>query len=194
MAAPASPSLGVVFRDVVGCLEQRRIPYLVIGGIAQAVIGEPRLTQDVDCIVFVPPADANTVLDAFQQAGFAVDTASAMAQIETTGTFAVTRDRWRVDCILASTDFEQSALQRRQRLRLYDVEANLPTPEDLVLLKLVPGRDKDLLDIKTILLRHHATLDVAYLTHWARRLADEAEDARMRRTLQQLLRDVGLRT
>lgn len=162
------------------------MPYLVIGGMAQAVIGEPRLTQDVDCIIALPSSHAATWLDGFVKAGFAVDRAKAVERIEAVGTFTARRGPWRIDVIIASTEFEQSAFRRAQRLRVYDVEANFPTPEDLILLKLVPGREKDLLDAKTVLARHRGHLDRAYLERWAQRLSDEAEDNRVWRTLQRL--------
>ena len=191
MAEPLPDSLPGVFRDVVRMLEQSRIPYLVIGGMAQAVIGEPRLTQDLDCIVAVPPKRRQSLLDALQRAAFEVNPSVAVQRINATGTFSVRRGNWRVDFILASTAFEQSAFQRAQRVRLYDVEANFPTPEDLILLKLVPGRDKDLLDVNTVMVRHRDRLDRAYLETWAQRLSDEAQDARIWQILQRLFKEVG---
>jgi len=170
-------------------LEQAQVPYLVVGGMAQAVIGEPRMTQDVDCIVFVQPPQVPGLLEGFSSAGFAVDRPGALQRIESTGTFSVQRGRWRVDIILASTEFEQSALQRAQRLRLYDLEVNLPTPEDLIILKLVPGRTKDLLDAQTVMVRHRDRLDRAYLERWAQRLSDEAQDSRIWETFQRLLKE-----
>jgi len=189
MGAPRNESLRGVFQDAVRCLERMNVPYLVIGGVAQAVIGEPRMTQDVDCIISVQPQDIEPVIDGLQAAGFDVDRPAIHRQIESTGTFSVTRGRWHVDLILASTDFERSAFQRAQRLRLYETETNLPTPEDLILLKLVPGRDKDLLDAKTVIIRHRTQLDRSYLERWAQRLSDEAEDARLWQTLQRLFKE-----
>lgn len=191
MAEPASDSLSAVFRDVVRLLEQGGIPYLIIGGLAQSVIGEPRLTQDLDCIVSIAPTALQPLVQGLLDARFDVDLATARQRVESTGTFSVKRGHWRVDVILASTPFEQSAFQRAQRLRLYGVETNFPTPEDFILLKLVPGRDKDLLDAKTVIVRHQRGLDRAYLEAWAQRLSDEAEDARIWQTLQRLLRECG---
>ena len=59
---------------------------------------------------------------------------------------------------------------------------------NLDLLKLVPGRSKDLFDIESILLRHRGKLDLTYLEHWAQRLADEMEEVRIWNTLQRLLK------
>jgi len=192
MGAPPEDSLGGVLQKVLGCLRQLKVSYLIIGGVAQAVIGEPRFTQDVDCIIAVPPRQLARVLDGLAAAGFTVDRRAARERFKTTGTFNVSRGRWRVDFIVASTPFEERAFKRAQRLRLYDMEARLPTPEDLILLKLVPGREQDLLDAKTVMIRHRDRLDRAYLEHWAQQLSDEAEDSRVWDTLQRLLRDTAL--
>jgi len=70
---------------------------------------------------------------------------------------------------------------------LYNIKAFFPTPEDLVLLKLVPGRLQDLLDVQRIIQRHKKRLDVKYLRDWARRLSDVAEDTRIINELEKFL-------
>lgn len=46
---------------VAGTLDRLGIPYMVIGGFAVTVWGEPRLTQDVDVTIACDPGDAATV-------------------------------------------------------------------------------------------------------------------------------------
>lgn len=43
-------------------LEHRNVRYLVIGGLAVVVVGEPRTTADADAIVFVSPAEAESLI------------------------------------------------------------------------------------------------------------------------------------
>ena len=191
MAAADPDSLPGIFRDVVRVLEHDQIPYLIIGGVAQAVIGEPRMTQDVDCIVAVQTDQIAGLLNSLAAEGFEADPKIIRERVDSTGTFSVQRGRWHVDVILASTEFEQSAFKRAQRIRLYDLDVNLPTPEDLILLKLVPGRDKDLLDVRTVMMRHRQQLDVSYLEQWAQRLSDASEDSRIWETLQRLLNETS---
>ncbi len=40
------------FRTCIELIEEAKIEYLIIGGIAVGVFGEPRFTQDVDIIIF----------------------------------------------------------------------------------------------------------------------------------------------
>ncbi|MEW6609526.1 MAG: hypothetical protein AB1414_19130 [bacterium] len=40
-------SLPETFRKIISFLEEEKFDYLVIGGLASATLGEPRMTQDV---------------------------------------------------------------------------------------------------------------------------------------------------
>jgi predicted nucleotidyltransferase len=81
------------------------------------------------------------------------------------------------------------ACERRKEIPLYGIKAFFPTPEDLILLKIIPGRDKDLLDAKNIVLRHKGKLDINYLKKWAEVFSDEAQDMRICNLLNKLLKD-----
>ena len=54
-AAEEEVFLGV-FDGTVAALEEAGIPYVLMGGVASATVGRPRITHDID--VFVRPADA----------------------------------------------------------------------------------------------------------------------------------------
>ncbi|HJT25313.1 MAG TPA: hypothetical protein VJ873_12105, partial [bacterium] len=60
------------------------------------------------------------------------------------------------------------------------------SPEDLILLKLIPGRTKDLADVEAIVARHGGSLDKKYLRSWAEKIGDMAEDMRILRQLKNL--------
>jgi hypothetical protein len=57
-----------VFQETVDALEGDAIPYVLMGGVASATVGRPRVTRDID--VFVRPADARQVLDVLGERGF----------------------------------------------------------------------------------------------------------------------------
>ncbi|HEY4158173.1 MAG TPA: hypothetical protein VGM29_08750 [Polyangiaceae bacterium] len=69
--------------------------------------------------------------------------------------------------------------------------SSLPTPEDLLLFKVLAGRDKDLLDAAGIARRHRATLDWPYVERVVRELCDQAEDMAAWQRLEQLRSQVG---
>ena len=57
-----------VLRDAIAALEDKSIPYVLMGGISSATLGRPRGTNDID--LFVEPDNARLTLDALEASGF----------------------------------------------------------------------------------------------------------------------------
>jgi len=178
-----------VYKKIVTFLNKGKYKYLIIGGIAAGVIGEPRITADVDVDIIISRKDVPVFLDKAKKAGFRVIKARCLDLVERIGVFQIDYEDFHIDFIIASTELEKEAFERAKTLKLYGIKAFFPTPEDLLLLKIIPGRDKDLLDAKSIALRHKGKLDTRYLKTWARKLCDEAQDMRILNTLKDLLKD-----
>jgi predicted nucleotidyltransferase len=70
-----APGENGLFTKVLGeatrVLENRGIPYALIGGVASSGFGRPRTTHDID--IFVKPADADAALDALAAAGYSTE-------------------------------------------------------------------------------------------------------------------------
>lgn len=71
-----------------------------------------------------------------------------------------------VDIFLAESRFQESLLARRQREDFEGGRIWFVSPEDLILLKLVAGRPRDLIDVQDILFTQ-GQLDETYLRRWA---------------------------
>ena len=161
---------------VIDFLEDSKVPYLVIGGVAVSLIGEPRMTQDIDLIISIRKQDVRHFLEAAAANGFELNIKEKMQRIKRTGTFRLNRDSFHADIIIASIPLEDSAFERAQRLTFVNRTAFFPSPEDLILFKIIVGRDKDMLDAKSVVIRHRPELDQDYLKKWAQAISDEAED------------------
>lgn len=176
-----------LYLRVVKMLEALRFPYLIVGGMATGVLGEPRLTHDVDVIAGFKSENTEQVLKKAREEGFLFNEREVRKNIQEKGTFRLEYQKLWVDLIIASTELEQSAFKRGKRVKVLGVEANFPSPEDFILFKLIPGRPKDLLDVESVILRHRDKLDRAYLERWAQQISDEMEDLRVFNTLKKLL-------
>lgn len=180
----------VPFRDLVqryfGALESVDVPYLAYGGIAVAVWGNPRETQDADALVEVAPQDAASLLGELGRAGFD----HTCHQVEM---FAI--DGWirldfrgrHADLAVARTPFDGSALDRRSRITLCDTEMWIVSAEDLILYKLIAYRFKDLADAESVILRRGGDLDLDYLRQWALEIATHTHKFEVPQKLEQLL-------
>lgn len=143
--------------------------YLLYGGLAAALWGEPRYTEDVDFVVFIAERHAYKFLRDAAKHGFAVDEDLAIQQIQVSGwarlPFGSKKSAWHLDLTLGDNPFDKSALARKKRVELFDRKVWVASPEDLVVYKLLSWRDRDVMDVHAIVQRQK-TLDVAYLKKW----------------------------
>lgn len=177
-------------RQAIDFLDGAEVPYLVIGGLAVAAVGEPRMTADIDVVAFVSMPTAERLIAAATAQGFRAADDEA-ERLQHTGTLRFHRDPFQLDVVIASLPFEDRARRRATRRRLFDREVPMPTAEDLLLFKVIAGRDKDLVDAAGIVRRHAGRLDRGYLDTAIDEVCDLAEDTRPRLRLEAVLKTDG---
>ena len=165
-----------VYKKIVAFLNNGEYNYILIGGIAASTVGEARVTVDVDVDIVIEKKDLPDFLNKAKKAGFDVPVKRCIKSAEQMGIFQISSGDYHIDFIIASTDLETQACARRKAIQLHGIKAFFPTPEDLILLKLIPGRAKDIADVEGLITRHGNKLDKEYLKTWAMKLCDEAQD------------------
>ena len=175
------------YRKVISFLNKEKLEYIVIGGFAAGALGEPRMTGDIDIDILLERNQVDNFLDKAKKVGFKVNKRECEKKIEGSGVFQISYGDFHIDFIIASIDLEKEAFKRRKAVILYGLKAFFPTPEDFILLKIIPARRQDLLDIERVVVRHGGKLDVKYLRTWAQKLSDRAEDMRIYNELQRIL-------
>ena len=61
-----------VLRDLVAWMKDQNVPGAVIGGVAAALLGHPRITQDVDAVLLLDISDAESFITAGMRFGFSL--------------------------------------------------------------------------------------------------------------------------
>ncbi|HEY4717074.1 MAG TPA: DUF6036 family nucleotidyltransferase [bacterium] len=181
-------SLPEVFKKTSSFLTKYNFDYLVIGGVAAAVLGNPRMTEDVDICLFIKRTEIKDFLKKVKREGFKFNEREIIKRVNETGTFQILFGEFHIDFLILSTDFEKSALSRKQFVKIYGIAAPLPTPEDMILFKVIPARHIDLWDAENIALRYSGRLDKNYLKKWAMKLSDEAENMKIYNEVQRLIK------
>jgi hypothetical protein len=171
-------------------LESQGTRYLVIGGLAVVAVGEPRTTADADAIVFVSSSEADSLIRRAVEAGFDVREDVERERLATTGTMRFRKGPYQIDLITASLPFEETAYERASVHELFGIRLPFPSPEDLILLKVLAGRDKDMLDAAGVARRHAERLDIPYLERTLRPICELAEDMAPWSRLQRVLATV----
>lgn len=169
---------------VTARLEAAGVRYMVSGSTAMNFYAEPRMTRDIDIVVELEPGDAPKVVGLLG-AEFYVDEETVCDAIERRSMFNAIHvaEALKVDFVVRKDEpYRVEELSRRRRVRLGESELWAVAPEDLVLSKLVWGKDSEselqLRDVRNLLAS--ASLDRHYLDEWARRLgvAELLEKAR----------------
>lgn len=177
-----------VIKKLVVFLNKGKFEYVIIGGVAVGVLGEPRTTGDVDVDILLDKDNISQFLNKATNAGFKIDRQRCIETAKLTSVFQINYREFHIDFIIASIDLEREVFKRKKGIKLFGLKVYLPTPEDLILLKIIPGRPKDLIDAEGIVNRHKGKLDIDYLEKWAQKLCDEAQDMRIWTELQGLLK------
>ena len=172
---------------IISILEEEEFDYLIIGGLATSILGEARVTHDIDILISLHEKNLESFLKIIQKKGFQCNIQKINRSIETRGVFQIIYNNVHLDFIIGQMPFEQEAFKRKQRIKLFDRQASFPTEEDLILLKLISRREKDILDIKNIIVRHKKKLDAVYLKKWAKIISRDFRSSTIYNQLIQLL-------
>jgi len=160
---------------IVSVLESEHLDYAIVGGIANAVWGQPRATIDVDVTISAEDARLQHTISAIS-ASFRVPVSEPLLFVQQTRVLPLdTEEGVRIDVIFALLPFELEAIRRARRVPIAGRTVSIVTPEDLVLMKIVSDRPRDLADAEAILRRRRDELDREYLEPRVRELAAALE-------------------
>jgi predicted nucleotidyltransferase len=162
--------LHVIVAEIARALTQAHIQSMVIGGVANAVWGNPRATIDVDLTIACAPEEYPRVLAAL--GSFVAKLPPNLEEHLANGVLPfIHRSGIQVDLILSRHPYAQQALDRAVTVRIENVPVKFCTPEDLILHKIISDREKDRSDVADLLRRRRETLDLSYLEPRVRELA-----------------------
>jgi hypothetical protein len=164
------------------------IPSLVIGGLAVALLGRPRLTRDIDVLVLLPEARWPAFLDAGLRLGFVPRFPDPLEFAREARVLLVRHgpSGIDIDIALGALPFEEEAIARATLVQIEGVSLPVPTPEDLVIMKAVAHRERDQLDVAG-LLSAHPQLDVRRVRRWVRIFADALDTPELLEDLNRML-------
>ena len=154
-------------------LDNAGIEYMLVGGLAVGIWGEPRATVDIDFLVSFSKNDFAVLSKKLSDSNAFISIHGKPITFERISLLRATlksNPDLNVDFLFADDEFKKDALSRRQTINIADFTVNIPTPEDLILLKLIGNREQDLLDAKKIFEMQKEHLDMEYLQKWSKRL------------------------
>jgi len=148
-------------------LDKYEIPYMIIGGQAVLIYGEPRLTKDIDITIGLDIDLYDILLKAVNEINLTPLVNNIKDFIKDTYVLP-TYDResdFRVDFIFSFSDYKKEALKRVKNVKIEKYLVKFASLEDLIIHKIISGRPRDLEDIKNILIKNR-DFDKNYIKKW----------------------------
>jgi predicted nucleotidyltransferase len=148
-------------------LRKDSIPYMVIGGQAVLLYGEPRLTKDIDITLGVGVRELNKLKETISSLGFKILVERDEEFVERNMVLPTLDEKSgiRVDFIFSFSPYERQAIERAKDIKLGRSLVRFASLEDVVIHKVIAGRPRDLEDIKSILLKNQK-YDSDYIEKW----------------------------
>jgi predicted nucleotidyltransferase len=156
-----------ILSRVSACLDKNNLPYMIIGGQAVLLYGEPRLTRDIDITLGVGPDHLDKLLLTIEQvplkplpediSTFVKQTMVLPSLDESTGI--------RVDFIFSFTPYESQAIIRAKKIKILEHNVCFASVEDLIIHKIFAGRPRDIEDVRLVMLKNQ-NVDIRYIERW----------------------------
>jgi hypothetical protein len=158
-------------KRILPVLNRSSVAYAVIGAVASGILGRPRATLDIDILVGGGSQGITKISSALKKAGAQEVESFLEANPMLRGMMVRMRmGLIHVDLIRSRDRHDGLALRRRQIVRAFGLRLLIPQPEDLILLKMKAGRERDLEDCIGIFEAQKDRIDLTYLWRWAVRL------------------------
>jgi len=139
------------YKEMLQCLLEEKVKFLLVGAYAVAVHGYPRATKDIDFFVWATPENASSLMKALIKFGAPLDKISQSDFSSKGIVFQIGNSPRRIDIITSASgvDFEQ-AYGNKQIVFLEGLEVPVISLQDLIVNKRASGRTQDLADVEKL--------------------------------------------
>jgi predicted nucleotidyltransferase len=139
------------YKEMLQCLLEENVRFLLVGAYAVAVHGFPRATKDIDFFVWATPENAANLMRALTKFGAPLDDISESDFSSEGIIFQIGNSPRRIDIItnISGIKFEQ-AYANRKAILIEGIEVPVISLQDLIANKRASGRMQDLADIEKL--------------------------------------------
>jgi len=172
-------------------LQTHEIPYMIIGGQAVLLYGEPRLTRDIDITLGVDIDHLDKLLGVAEEMSLKPLPPDIPKFVQQTMVLPCLHEETgiRVDFIFSYTPYETQAIQRANKVMIKNTNVCFASVEDLIIHKIFAGRPRDLEDVRSILLKNTDT-DKDYINKWLKQFDASSQENDFLKKFRTILSDI----
>ena len=152
---------------IANFLSDLSIPYMIIGGQAVLLYGEPRLTRDIDITLGIDIDKLELILKNLLLYNLKPLPENPSEFVNKTYVLPAEDSdlNIRVDFIFTQTPYERQAINRANKVIIKDKVINFASVEDLLVHKIFAGRARDIEDARIIYLKN-PDINIKYIEKW----------------------------
>lgn len=167
------------------------VPYMIIGGQAVILYGEPRLTRDIDITLGIGTEKLDDILNIAKELNLKILAEDISSFVKKTMVLPVMDESTgiRIDFIFSFTPYEKQAIERGKKVLLDSVEINFASVEDLIIHKIFANRARDLEDVKNIVLKN-PDIDEIYINKWLQEFDNAFQESKFTTVFKNILKDL----
>lgn len=135
------------FREFIECLNENSVQYLLVGGWAVGLYGNPRLTKDIDFLIAIEESNVHRLLKALQD--FGGPTVDVSVFTEPGNVFRMGSSPIQIDIINEADGIVFSECYTNRNVLVFDdLEISTISRMDLIKNKKASARYRDLADVE----------------------------------------------
>jgi hypothetical protein len=139
------------FKDMLSCLLEEKVEFLLVGGYALGVYGHPRATKDIDLWIWTDPVNSEKTYRALATFGAPLANVTPMAFSESGVIFQIGVPPNRIDLITKADGIEfKACYQNRAIVSIEGLDIPVISREDLILNKRTTDRPQDRVDVDVL--------------------------------------------
>lgn len=175
----------VTLFDTIGC------PGMIIGGVAASLLGKPRFTADVDCVVLLKDEDMPRLLSSAARIGLIprIKDPEAFARKSQVFLLRHKKSEINIDISIGLLPFEKEAIENSNIVTIGNIQFRIPTPEDMIIFKAVAHRPRDIEDIRAIL-QNHPGINRRRIRRWVKDFATTLDMPEIWKNIECLLKSI----
>ncbi|OLS22080.1 MAG: hypothetical protein HeimC3_32680 [Candidatus Heimdallarchaeota archaeon LC_3] len=139
--------------DFVNYFNNNSIPYVLIGGLAVNIWGRIRTTMDADFIIDQSKLDIEEFLAYLQERKYEITSQDMINGLNERINITIWSGIFRVDLKGIYNSFAKKSIEMAHKIKLFNVEVKVDSPELLIISKLCYGSEQDFEDAASIFLR-----------------------------------------
>ncbi|MGB9613273.1 MAG: nucleotidyl transferase AbiEii/AbiGii toxin family protein [Candidatus Margulisiibacteriota bacterium] len=178
-----------LIKKIAAALKAKNIPYMIIGGQAVLLYGEPRLTRDIDITLGVGTEYLSQIIKITNKLNLHPLPTDPQKFVKKTWVLPCEdkKTSLRVDFIFSFTPYERQAIERSRKVKIENQKVAFASVEDVIIHKIFAGRPRDLEDIVSIL-RKNPKVNSIYIQKWLKEFDKVSPEKSMLKTFKDCLK------